>query len=269
MDKVIAAIKERLKELDGHIERLKKAIESKGDGNLVLSNMRGHIRFYERKEKHNERQYLGRDQKATITSLAQKKYETRLLEAAEAEKEKLENCLTLLSDNGNSDMNAVMTSMEPELFEYLKPDVATDDGFAQKWREAKYYRAKRGEGHIYETLNKDIVRSKSEVIIADRLFSAGIPYRYEERLEFDDEHFNTIKYYPDFTILNKRTKEVFYWEHLGNLGDPEYCFKNLTKLEDYSDNGILLGKNLILTFESQNKPLYTANVDRLIREFLC
>ena len=146
--------------------------------------------------------------------------------------------------------------------------VVTDDGFAKKWLDAKYYRAKRSEGHIYETLNKDMVRSKSEVIIADRLYNAGIPYHYEQRLDLEDEHFNTIKYYPDFTILNKRTREIYYWEHLGNLGDPDYCFKNLTKLEHYSDNEILLGKNLILTFESQNKPLYTANVDRLIKEFL-
>ena len=268
MDRIITAIKERLKELDGHIGRLEKSIQDRGDGYLVLSHMRGHVRFYKRKGKYDERQYLRRDQTATIASLAQKKYETRLLEAAKAEKEKLRSCLTLLSKTGNSDMNAVMTSMETEVLEFLKPDISTDDGFAKKWLEAKYYRAKRGEGHIYETLNKDMVRSKSEVIIADRLFSAGIPYHYEQRLDLEDEHFNTIKYYPDFTILNKRTRKIYYWEHLGNLGDPDYCFKNLTKLEHYSDNGILLGKNLILTFESQNKPLYTANVDRLIKEFL-
>ena len=268
MDRIITAIKERLKELDGHIGRLEKSIQDRGDGYLVLSHMRGHVRFYKRKGKYDERQYLRRDQTATIASLAQKKYETRLLEAAKAEKEKLRSCLTLLSKTGNSDMNAVMTSMETELLEYITPDVVTDDGFAKKWLDAKYYRAKRSEGHIYETLNKDMVRSKSEVIIADRLFSAGIPYHYEQRLDLEDEHFNTIKYYPDFTILNKRTREIYYWEHLGNLGDPDYCFKNLTKLEHYSDNGILLGKNLILTFESQNKPLYTANVDRLIKEFL-
>ena len=268
MDKVITAIKERLKELDEHIERLEKAIQSKGNESLIISKIRDITRFYAKGE-DDKKEYLGNDKLERISRLAQKRYEEQLLEVAEQERKKLRRCLTLLSSNCRMDMNDAIASMDPELVEYSTPDVASDDGFAQKWLEAKYYKAKRGEGHIYSTLNKDMVRSKSEVIIADRLFSAGIPYRYEERLELEDERFNTVKYYPDFTILNKRTREVFYWEHLGSLGDPEYCFKNLTKLEDYSDNGILLGKNLILTFESQDKPLYTANVDRLIKEFLC
>ena len=268
MDKVIAAIEERLKELDGHIERLEKSIQNKGDGNLVLSNMRDHTRFYERKQ-GNTKQYLGKGKREIIARLAQKKYEEQLLETANKEKQKLKQCLAILSENDNPNMNAVLSSMAPELVKYIKPDEATDDGFARKWIEEKYYRAKRTESHLFKTLNKDLVRSKSEVIIADRLYSAGIPYRYEQRLDLQDEHMNSIRYYPDFTILNKRTREIFYWEHLGNLGDPEYCFKNLTKLEYYSDNSILLGKNLILTFESQNKPLYTANVDRLIKEYLC
>ena len=268
MDKVIVAIKERLKELDGHIGRLEKSIQGKGNESLILSKTRDNTRFYA-KGKDNKKEYLGRDKLEVITRLAQKRYEIQLLESAEREKKKLNRCLSILSAGCSMDMNVILSSMNPELLEYITPDTSTDDGFAQKWLKAKYYKAKRGEGHIYETLNKDMVRSKSEVIIADRLYSAGIPYHYEQRLDLEDEHFNTIKYYPDFTILNKRTREIYYWEHLGNLGDPEYCFKNLTKLEYYSDNGILLGKNLILTFESQDKPLYTANVDRLIKEYLC
>ncbi len=268
MVKVIAAIEERLKELDGYIERLEKSVRSKGDETLVLSKIRDHTRFYVRKQ-DNEKRYLGKEESAAIARLAQKKYEEELLKTANREKKKLRKCLALLSDNDDSNLNTVLSSMAPELVKYIKPDESTDDGYARKWVEEKYYKAKRAEGHLFKTLNKDLVRSKSEVIIADRLYSAGIPYRYEQRLDLQDEHLNSIRYYPDFTILNKRTREIFYWEHLGNLGDPEYCFKNLTKLEYYSDNSILLGKNLILTFECQNKPLYTANVDRLIKEFLC
>ena len=268
MDKVIVAIKERLKELDGHIGRLEKSIEAKQDGDLVMSCMHGKIQFYEQASNKAKRTYLGKDKQQIIERLAQKKYEKLLLESAKREKLTLSNCLNQISNSDIPNMNGVLNSMNPEIQKRIKPDISTDDGFAKKWLEAKYYRAKRSEGHIYETLNKDMVRSKSEVIIADRLYNAGIPYHYEQRLDLEDEHFNTIKYYPDFTILNKRTREIYYWEHLGNLGDPEYCFKNLTKLEDYSDNGILLGKNLILTFESKDKPLYTANVDRLIKEYL-
>ena len=266
MDKVIAAIEERLKELDRHIERLEKSVKSYGEYDLVMSTMRGTVQFYKKTSNETKREYLGNDKQHILAKLAQKKYEKQLLESAQEEKSRLRDCLALLS---GSKMSDVLNSLNPELRKYVKPDISTDDGFARKWLEEKYYRAKRSEGHQFKTLNNDLVRSKSEVIIADRLYSAGIPYRYEQRLDLQDEHLNSIRYYPDFTILNRRTREIFYWEHLGNLGDPDYCFKNLTKLEYYSDNSILLGKNLILTFESHNKPLYTANVDRLIKEYFC
>ena len=119
-----------------------------------------------------------------------------------------------------------------------------------RWRKARFSRGRVTENHIYDTLAKEKVRSKSEALIADRLFNAGIPYRYEQRLEFDsdvpgleDMH----AYYPDFTILDKRTRKIIYWEHLGKLGDPSYCRDNLTKLHDYMRHGIIQGKNLILT----------------------
>ena len=268
MDKVIAAIEERLNTLDGHIGRLEKSVKSRGEGCIWASRSHGCVRFYEKKGTR-EKRYLGNDDQKTIQRLIQKKYETKLLEAAENEKRILNECLELLtSKRDKSDMNAVFPSLTEEIKKYVRQDESTDEGFAQKWLAAKYYRAKRGEGHKFETLNKDLVRSKSEVIIADRLYTAGIPYRYEQMLELQNEHANPLRYYPDFTVLNKRTRKIYYWEHLGRLGDPEYCFDTLIKLEDYSDNGILFGKNLILTFESQKMPLYTANVDRLIKQFL-
>ena len=269
MDKVIAAIEERLNTLDGHIGRLEKSIQDKGDGSIIVSSSHGYVRFYEKKE-NGEKRYLGNDKTADVQRLVQKKYENKLLEAAKAERKKLSDCLGMLtSDSDKSDMNTVLPSLPEELKKYVRQDESTDEGFAQRWMAAKYYRAKRGEGHKFETLNKDLVRSKSEVIIADRLYTAGIPYRYEQMLELQNEQANPLRYYPDFTVLNKRTRKIYYWEHLGRLGDPEYCFDALIKLEDYSDNGILLGKNLILTFESQKMPLYTANVDRIIKEYLC
>lgn len=51
------------------------------------------------------------------------------------------------------------------------------------------------DGLIHRTSRNELVRSKSEVIIADRLASLNVEYTYERELKID----NTSKF-PDFTI---------------------------------------------------------------------
>lgn len=72
------------------------------------------------------------------------------------------------------------------------------------------------EGKIHRTLADIMVRSKSEVIIANMLFDRDIPFKYECPLFAPDGTF----YLPDFTITYQG--EQWYWEHLGLLGNGDY-----------------------------------------------
>jgi hypothetical protein len=72
------------------------------------------------------------------------------------------------------------------------------------------------EGKIHSTLADYMVRSKSEVIIANILFDRDIAFTYEEPLFAPDGTF----YLPDFTIMWRGEK--WYWEHLGRLDDEGY-----------------------------------------------
>ncbi len=75
------------------------------------------------------------------------------------------------------------------------------------------------EGLIHRTKRGDLVRSKSEVIIANELLAQGIDrYAYEEALPLPSGR----TFYPDFTLVDDDTGETFYWEHLGLLHNPEY-----------------------------------------------
>src|SRR5690606_5721487 len=62
---------------------------------------------------------------------------------------------------------------------------------------------------IHRTANGTLVRSKSEVIIADALAGAGVDFEYE--LPFSG-HDGTIRL-PDFTIEDAATGDLFIWEH--------------------------------------------------------
>jgi hypothetical protein len=67
--------------------------------------------------------------------------------------------------------------------------------------------------HVHRTARgDDLVRSKSEVIVADALFDRELPYLYEAPLAFPGE----LPRHPDFTIARPGHPTV-YWEHLGRL----------------------------------------------------
>ena len=87
---------------------------------------------------------------------------------------------------------------------------------------------------IHLTARGDLVRSKSEVIIADHLHRAGIRYAYERPLSIA----GFLKY-PDFTIEDEDTGASFYWEHCGMLADPGYRRRWKEKLAWYRENDIL------------------------------
>lgn len=72
------------------------------------------------------------------------------------------------------------------------------------------------EYRIHRCLADVMVRSKSEVIIANMLFERDIPFWYEKPLYARDGSF----YLPDFTITWHG--EEYYWEHLGLLEQDKY-----------------------------------------------
>ena len=71
------------------------------------------------------------------------------------------------------------------------------------------------EGLIHRTERGDLVRSKSELVIADKLHARGIDYAYEQPLVLPNDRTR----YPDFTIADHARGVTFYWEHLGMLDD--------------------------------------------------
>jgi hypothetical protein len=72
------------------------------------------------------------------------------------------------------------------------------------------------EGKRVSTLTKYLVRSKSEMSIANILYLNNIGFKYEEPLYASDG----TMFLPDFTIEYRG--QTWYWEHLGLMIKPEY-----------------------------------------------
>lgn len=86
---------------------------------------------------------------------------------------------------------------------------------------------------IHKTAKGDLVRSKSEVIIADALHDANVEYIYEEPITRDG-----VTRLPDFTVVDDFGDIICYWEHLGMLHVEQYRQSWEKKLAWYNSQGI-------------------------------
>lgn len=123
---------------------------------------------------------------------------------------------------------------------------------------------------VYLTENGDLVRSKSEWIIADKLKAAGIRYQYEQPLNLGGK-----EKYPDFTIHDDDANTTWYWEHNGMMSNDAYRERWKRKMEAYRAAGILPledggGENgtLLITREMEGEGLdlniITSNINAIL-----
>lgn len=103
------------------------------------------------------------------------------------------------------------------------------------------------------------VRSKSEVLVADRLFEEGILFHYEEQILMSGEGS-----YPDFYIPIT-IAEVYAWEHFGAMDKEGYFHRTRGKILNYLDQQWFPGINMIMTCETRQNPLTEEQVDHQIR----
>jgi len=106
---------------------------------------------------------------------------------------------------------------------------------------------------IHQASDGTFLRSKSELLIYQRLLDKELEPLYERELEIKE-----VVVLPDFTIEDDDTGKLYYWEHCGMMHDPEYVARWESKKKWYLDNDIKPyeqggGKNgaLIVT---QDKP---------------
>lgn len=262
--------------LKNAIENAKEKLKDAPEGNLVVRNQRGHLRYYQRLSRTPIKDlYLGKAEEQRIRALQEKEYYLGILMAAENELDALRK-INKINDKATK-FEQVYFSLPEIKRNLISPCYAADIEEAKQKieKECKFWQKESLERkgvdkdlHLI-TLNGEKVRSKSELIIADRLKTSGVPYYYEGKYIFDGGGFNGYQvWFPDFQVLNKRTGDMFFWEHFGLMDNPEYCASSQFKLETYAKHGIIMGKNLIVTMESSTHTLNVEYVDRLIDEFL-
>ena len=257
-------LKSRQEELSVLLAKKLRAIKNAPEGHLRIAQAHNGNKiqyFHITKSGDTKGTYIPHNQKLLAKRLAQKQYDQSLEKLLRAQLVAL-NRLIKTSESKIQELYQKLCSARRNL---VTPATLTDEQYIEVWENIQW------TGHpfspdqrTYTTARGEVVRSKSEVIIADTLARHKVPYRYEFPLTLKNG--NTI--HPDFLCLNVRTRAEFYWEHFGLMDSPDYMEGTLHKLKTYNENGIFPGKNLLFTMESAACKLSTKQVENLIREFL-
>jgi len=232
-------------------------------GFLTANEVEGEYRYYQTSwdsnQKKKVRKYISAENHEVALSLAQKhedRARLRVLERDLAGIHAYRKAYERMPVKEVRESNAMKL-----LLDELHGDLARE---LDEWMAAPYSRSQSYGGNLRHKTRKEgeYVRSKSEAMIARVLFDAGIPYRYEDALDLNGKIFH-----PDFTMRHPSTGEYFYWEHLGLMDEPDYVRRSLDRIRIFNLNHISPETNLILTYESQERPLDEEWVARLVQYY--
>ena len=244
-------------ELKKVIAEAQKRLKHAPDGKLRISSGRY---YHVTKDSSVFGQYLSVGKMRLIRALAQKDYDLKVLELARAELARLEGGRFYYGET----FEEIFSSLHEKRKELVIPAVLPDEMYIEKWLSQPYEKMGFDDSAPgYFTESGVRVRSKSELIIANRFEKYHVPFLYEVPVYIGG---NTFR--PDFLVLKLPERKEIYWEHLGMLGSADYSDKNIWKINTYSSGGIVLGDNLIVTLESSQVPLSTDNIDQIIKKVI-
>lgn len=265
MGEIMQNLRELLLEEEKHLEAIiaktSENLKSVPEGHLRISKDKNNVRYYHCMEDYNGF-YIPKSDVDLPRQLAQKSYDLSVLKKAE---NRLKQIKKLTKNYKDDEIELLYTSLHDERQNLIIPVESTWNQIVEKWYGEEFQGKEFKEGTAIIFSEKgERVRSKSEKILADYFYRKNILYKYEKPLYL--KGYGIV--YPDFTFLSPHTRKEIYWEHEGMRDKPEYARAAVHKIETYQKNGIHVGENLILTFETEQSVLNSKNVEELVNKYL-
>jgi len=275
MKNMILSAKEEISKLEKILKEVDTFLSKAPKGCLKWQRKDKKIYYYRQdsilnengKEKKWVRKYIKKDEAALAGELAKKHYYSLMKVLAEKKIKVLKGFVNQYPDKH---IETIYEELNPERKNLISPLLTDVQEMARQFEEETYEQAAMYSGNLkFETERGELVRSKSEVIIANILHynRKDVLYKYERPLNLKIRGMAKIVY-PDFTIMNMHTGRIIYWEHAGRMDDLEYADEFVRKMNTYINNGLFPGRDIILTFETQGNPLDIGVVKKIAKS-LC
>ena len=255
-------LREEKKRLEELMEKSICQMKNLPEGTLRVSVDKGYPRYYRCQEGDKVGNYIRKQDKEIAQKLAQKEYNSKVLQLIQKRLKQIEN---IIKDYEDDEIEKCFYGEHAAKQKLIVPVEQTWQDKLKDWQE-KGYVGKGFQDNTMEiyTQRGERVRSKSEKILADYFYYHGIPYKYECPLLL--RGYGVI--YPDFTFLSPKSRQEMYWEHNGMMDDAVYAQKAVKKIELYEKNGIFPGERLILTFETGQTTLNNEIIEAMAKRYL-
>jgi len=262
---VVKKLEERLKLLKNLSEMAEKELETVSlQGRVKVCGKRKYPQFYLIKKPGSRNgKYLCKKDVPIIKAYFQRDYNRSLQKRCQSLIKPIEKFLNHLppelsaqnTEGQFESMETYLAKESPVRRPYVDPHLLTDEEFAAQWQSVQYKGKSFEEGDSELVTDRgERVRSKSELLIANKLAALGMSYRYEYPLKLKNRFGQKITVYPDFTILNKATRSEILLEHFGRMDDADYVASTMEKLSLYGRNGIFPGLGFLFTTETSTRP---------------
>ncbi|MDD6038331.1 MAG: hypothetical protein PUD20_06010 [bacterium] len=260
----ITELKQMLRAINEYLKHAPK-------GGLKIQQRLGNTYYYHQQKSDETsvyiKHYISKKDEELAKTLAQKGYYTKVKPVLEKNLHALEELVNTYDKDAIDRVYDTLIDARKNLVNPIKVSAKEQ---LRRWNEECYepYQ-KYPENLRYETEKGEMVRSKSEVIIANILYQhrKDLLYKYERPLEVMMGGRVQI-IHPDFTILNLHTGNIGYWEHAGRMDDARYVNEFVQKMNAYIENEIIPGEDVIVTYETMNHPLNIHNVKVLVKRLL-
>ena len=246
------------KRVDKQIIAIKQDLSGLPEGKLICCHHGTRCKWYQ--SDGHKKIYIPKSNFPLAMRLARKKYLTLKLKDLENEKRALDFYLQHHSPTEKAD---ILLSEPSEYQKLLTPQFTHFSTEISNWINSPYEQNhSHPERLTHKSISGHLLRSKSEMLIDMLLFQHQIPFRYECAL-----HLGDAILHPDFTIRHPITGDYYYWEHFGLMDQPNYATNTFSKLKLYTEHGIVPGIHLITTYETQEHPLSTEMVEKIIEYY--
>lgn len=271
MKRLQKEVQKEIKTLEETLKFIDEFKQKAPQGCLKIQNKDRHTYFYQQYmnegEERWDRRYIKKENISLACDLAQKHYYGVVEPII---KNNLDVLKQFIKNYRPETVWKVYDDLCQERKKLVEPLFNHREKILKHWKEEVYRKNDSFPEHlIFETDQGDMVRSKSEVIIANILYrhKGELLYKYERPLEVMVDGYKQV-IYPDFTVLNIHTGKVTYWEHAGRMDDPGYANNFVKKINTYIQNNILPGKDVLFTYESQTIPLNMGVVKKMVNFLL-
>ena len=254
--------KELKRELDECREMYEKTIKSFGEapeGSLSIHRSGAAPQYYV--YRNGQQKKIKKDDWALAGRLAQKSYDARVLPILERRIAALQKTLETMEETPEG----IYESLSVCRRKLIRPLREPLEEAVRKWYESNPGNCNSFPMSMtYPTERGEMVRSKSEKMLADLFQRLEIPYIYEPKIAFD----NGTSLCPDFLLYDKRERRSVIYEHFGMMGDEEYAGNAIRKIQKYEENGYRYGVNFLYSMESAGQPLQLQQIRRNLERYL-